>query len=59
MYVLAKDSYEAKQQFLINQGESTGLKYFNDFKAFIQYLNDMQDVYKNIEQCSIDKNVKC
>ena len=44
----AKDPYEAKYQFLINKRESTGLKHFHGPKAFIKYLNDMQDVYKNI-----------
>ena len=41
----AKDPYEAKYQFLINKRESTGLKYFNDPKAFVEYSHDMQDVY--------------
>ena len=45
-----KDPYEAKYQFLINKRESVGLKHFNDCKAFIEYLNDMQDVYKNITE---------
>ena len=44
----AKDLYEPKYQFLINKRESIGLKYFNDPKAFIEYSNNMQDVYKNI-----------
>ena len=48
MYLYAKDPYEAKYQFLINKRESAGLQYFNDPKAFIEYSNDMQDVYKNI-----------
>ena len=36
IYLYAKDPYEfkAKYQFLINKQESTGLKYFNDSKAF-------------------------
>ena len=46
----AKDPYEAKYQFLINKRESTGLKYFNDPKAFIEYSNDMPDVYKDISE---------
>ena len=41
----AKDPYEAKYQFSINKRESTELKHLNDPKAFIEYLNDMQDVY--------------
>ena len=35
---------------LINKRESTGLKYLNDSKAFIEYSNDMDDIYKNIEE---------
>ena len=48
----------AKYQFLINKRESTGLKYFNDPKAFIDCSNDMQDVYKNIDEYNADKNYK-
>ena len=51
----AKDPYEAKYQFLINRRESTGLKHFNDPKAFTEYSNDMQDVYKNIDQYNADE----
>ena len=32
-----KDPYEAKYELLINKIESTGLKYLNDSKAFIEY----------------------
>ena len=35
---------------LINKREKTDLKYLNDSKAFIKYLNDMDDIYKNIEE---------
>ena len=38
--------------------ESTGLKYFNDPKAFIDYSNDMQDVYKNINYYNPNKENK-
>ena len=48
IYLYAKDPHEDKYQFLINKRESIGLKQFNDPKAFIEYSNDMQDVYKNI-----------
>ena len=43
------DLYEKKYQYLINKREKVGLNHFNDPKAFIEYSNDMQDVYKNIE----------
>ena len=46
----AKDPYEAKHQFWINKRENTGVKHFSDSKAFIEYSNDMDDIYKNIEE---------
>ena len=58
IYLYAKDPYEDKYQFLINKRESTGLKHFNDPKAFIEYSNDMQDVYKNINDYNPDKENK-
>ena len=48
IYLYPKDPYEAKHQFLINKRENIGLNHFNDPKAFIEYSNDMQDVYKKI-----------
>ena len=54
----AKDPHEPKYQFLINKRESTGLKHFNDPKAFIEYSNDMRDVYKNIDEYNADKEHK-
>ena len=36
IYLYAKDPYEAKYQFLINKRESTGLKRFDGYKAFIE-----------------------
>ena len=44
-----------KYQFWINKRESTGLKRFNDPKAFIDYSNDMLDVYENIDEYNINK----
>ena len=35
-----------------------GLDHFDDNKPFIKYSNDMQDVYKNIEDYNLGKNVK-
>ena len=54
----AKDPYEAKYQYLINKRESVGINHFNDPKAFIEYSNDMQDVYKNIEEHNADTERK-
>ena len=58
IYLYAKDLYEPKYQFLINKRESIGLKHFNDPKAFIEYSNDMHDVYKNINNYNPDKENK-
>ena len=49
IYLYAKDPFEAKYQLLINKRESTALKFLNDLKAFIEYSNDRDDIYKNIE----------
>ena len=58
IYLYAKDPYEDKYQYLINKRESVGLKHFNDPKTFIEYSNDMHDVYKNIENYKPNKENK-
>ena len=49
IYLYAKDTYEAKYQYLINKREKAGLDHFKDPKTFTEYSNDMEVVYKNIE----------
>ena len=49
-YLCAKDPYEAKYQFLIKKHEDVGTRHFNDSKPFIEYLNDMDHIYKKIEE---------
>ena len=58
IYLYAKDPYEAKYQYLISKRRKVGLNRFNYPKAFIKYSNDMQDVYKNIEEYNTDKKRK-
>ena len=58
IYLYAKDPYEAKYQYSVNKRENVGLNHFNDPKAFIEYSNDMQDIYKSIDECNIDKECK-
>ena len=48
IYLFAKDPFEAKYQFLIKKREDVGTKHFNDSKGFIEYSNNMNDIYKNI-----------
>ena len=52
-YLYDKDLYEAKYQHFINKRESVGINHFNDPKAFIEYSNDMRDVYKNLNYYKI------
>ena len=54
----AKDQYEAKYQYLINIRESAGVNHLNDPKAFIVYSNNMQDIYKDIDEHNVDKERK-
>ena len=58
IYLCAKDPYEAKYQYLINKREKVGLNHYDDPKAFTEYSNDMQDVYKNIAEYNIDRERK-
>ena len=58
IYLYAKDPYEAKYQYLIKKLEKLGSDHFKDRKAFMEYSNDMEDVYKNIENYNPGKKRK-
>ena len=58
IYLYAKDPFEEKYQYLIKKREKVGLDHFDDHKTFIEYSNDMQDVYKNIEDYNLGKKRK-
>ena len=58
IYLYAKDPYEAKYQYLINKREGVGINHFKDLKAFIEYSNDMNNVYRNIDYYNPDKENK-
>ena len=58
IYLYAKDPYEAKYQYLIKKREKVGLNHFNDLKVFMEYSNEMQDVYKNMEDYNPEKKRK-
>ena len=58
IYLYAKDPYEAKYQLIINRRESADLKYLNDLKAFIEYPNDFENIYKNIKEYNPNKKRK-
>ena len=58
IYLYAKDLSEPKYEYLINIRESVGNKYFNDPTAFIEYSNDMDDVFTNIDNYNPTRNRK-
>ena len=45
----AKDLEEPKYEFLIDKREQAGIKNLKDPNAFIEYSNNMDDIYDNIE----------
>ena len=49
---------EVKYQHLINEREGVGIDHFNNPKAFIEYSDDMCNVYKNIDDYNSDKENK-
>ena len=58
IYLFTKDPFETKYQYLINRTEWVEINHFNDPKAFIEFSNDMHDLYKNIDDCNPDKEYK-
>ena len=59
IYLYAKGPYEAENHFLVvKKHEDVETKHLNDSKAIIEYSNDMQDVYKNIEECNRENKRK-
>ena len=58
IYLYAKDPNESKYQYLINKREGLGINHFKDLKAFIEYSNDMRNVYKNINHYNPDNENK-
>ena len=48
MIKYAKNLYEAKHQYLIKICEKVGIDHHNNPRVYIEYSNDMYDVYKNI-----------
>ena len=60
-YLYAKDPCERIYQLLINKGEITVLKHFNDSKAFIKYYiykRYLYDIYKSIAEYNPNKKRK-
>ena len=54
----AKDTDEAKYQWLIEKRENSGLKQFVNSKVFIEYSDDMADIYTTIKEYSPNRKCK-
>ena len=49
IYLYAKDLEEPKYQLFIKKREQAGAKNLKDASAFIEYSNNMDDIYDDIE----------
>ena len=58
IHLYAKDLSEPKYEYLIKNRENAGIKHLNDSKAFIEYSNTMNDLYKNIDNYNLNKKRK-
>ena len=58
IYLYAKDTDENKYQYLINKREQAGIKNLNDPHAFIEYLNDMNDLLEDINNYNKKRDKK-
>ena len=58
IYLYVKDPFESKYQYLINKREGVGIYHFNDPKGFSEDSNNMDDVYKNIDESNPDNENK-
>ena len=58
IYLYAKDIHEPKYEYLINKREQAGIKNLNDPNAFIEYLDDMNDVLDDINNYNKNRDKK-
>ena len=58
IYLYAKDIGEDKYNYLINKREQAGIKNLYDPKAFIEYSDDMDDAFDNINNYNKNRDKK-
>ena len=58
IYLYAKDLSEPKYEYLINKREQVGIKMLQNVKAFIEYSDDMNDIFENIDDYNKKPNKK-
>ena len=54
----AKDLNELKYEYLIKNRENAGIKHVNDWNAFIECSNTMDDIYENIDEYNPNRKRK-
>ena len=54
----ARDLNEPKYQFLIKKREDAGIKHYNDWTAFFECSNTMDDAYKDIDNYNPKRDKK-
>ena len=57
-YLYVKDPYKLEYQLLISERGGTGLKHFNNSEAFIEYSNDVNNIFKKFEKYNPNKKRK-
>ena len=55
---MEKDPYKAKYQLLIKKLESVSSKDFYNSKTIVEYSNDIDDIYENIDEYNSNGKVK-
>ena len=58
IYFCVKDPFESKYQLLINRREKVGIKKLKNPKAYIDYLQTIDNVYENLEDYNPTKKRK-
>ena len=48
-YLYIKDPFKSKYQLFINEREKVGIEIYKNPKAFIDYSQTIDDVYRNLE----------
>ena len=58
IYLYTKDLHEPKFEYLNNKREQAGIKNLNDFHAFIEYSDDMNNVLDDINNYNKNRDKK-
>ena len=58
IYSYAKDIHEPRYEYLIDKREQAGIKNLDDPKAFIEYLDDMDDALDDINNYNKNRDKK-